>query len=186
MYWWNISALITSFKENKVTVTDQKNYLLLAFLLLTLVPLVQIGSFLEIFVTSIVVIFGISFAYAMSNKNNPQFALQFIALSCPIGIRVILIRMLVVIVEIAMIASTMLAPFTYKRIRGVPIKYAAKFLIDLPAKIMNVIYNPPLELGTTWFIFHRLIPLILQLLFFVWVAICIRIIAKNVKGIKSA
>jgi len=181
MYWWNINSLIISLRENKITSLNQKNYLLFAFLLFTLVPLVQVSSFLEIFITGVVIISGINLAYALSIKNNPQFMVQFIALSCPIGLRIILIRMLVVIIEIAMIAGTVLAPLTYKKIQGVPLKYAVKFVIGLPTKIMDIIYHPPLELGTTWFIFHRLIPLLLQLIFFIWIALCIRNVTRGIK-----
>lgn len=177
MVWWNIGSLIQALHGNKIDEHGQKNYLLFSLLLLTIVPFIKVSSVLEAFVTTLILIFGVNLCYAMNLKHNKDFILRFISLSVPIGIRVILIRFIIGIIEIAILASRFLVP--YKKIRSIPVKYVVQFVVQLPAKIIALMYNPPVELGTVWLIFHRLIPLTLQLLFFTWIAFAIRAIGQR-------
>jgi len=181
MVIWRISHLIELLKEHKLTSTQQRNYLIFAFMFLALFPIMYMKIWVETVIVGLIILFGINLAYMVNTRGDGKdFITRFTVLSCPIALRILLLRILVIIIEIFMITGSMLAPFPYQRVKGVPLKYAVNFIVSLPEKIMQVMYNPPEKMGDIWLIFHRVIPLLLLILFFVWIAYAMFKVSKKI------
>src|SRR3989304_6942913 len=96
MVIWRISHLIELLKEHKLTSTQQRNYLIFAFMFLALFPIMYMKIWVETVIVGLIILFGINLAYMVNTRGDGKdFITRFTVLSCPIALRILLLRILV-------------------------------------------------------------------------------------------